>query len=56
MPDAGGVGVRALSPRGRFLSDQEQALPRAWGGLLKLTGLAKHFPKSRLYKNEMIIG
>jgi GT2 family glycosyltransferase len=51
-PDAGGVGIRALSPRGNFLSESRTGFTRAWGGLLKLTGLAKHFPKSRLYKND----
>jgi GT2 family glycosyltransferase len=51
-PDAGGVGIRALSPRGNFLPESRTGFTRAWGGLLKLTGLAKHFPKSRLYKND----
>ncbi|MBB5394299.1 glycosyltransferase family 2 protein [Mucilaginibacter sp. AK015] len=50
--DAGGVGVRMLSPRGKFISESRTGFSRAWGGLLKLTGLAKHFPKSRLYKND----
>lgn len=50
--DAGGVGVRALSPRGNFLPESRTGFTRAWGGLLKLTGLAKYFPKSRLYKND----
>jgi GT2 family glycosyltransferase len=51
-PDAGGVGVRALSPRGNFLPESRTGFTRAWGGLLKLTGLAKYFPKSRLYKSD----
>jgi GT2 family glycosyltransferase len=51
-PDAGGVGVRALSPRGNFLPESRTGFTRAWAGLLKLTGLAKYFPKSRLYKND----
>ncbi|MES2064698.1 MAG: glycosyltransferase family 2 protein [Bacteroidota bacterium] len=50
--DAGGVGVRALSPRGNFLPESRMGFTRAWGALLKLTGLAKYFPKSRLYKND----
>jgi GT2 family glycosyltransferase len=50
--DAGGVGVRALSPRGNFLPESRTGFTRAWGGLLKLTGLAKYFPKSRLYKHD----
>jgi len=51
-PDAGGAGVRALSPRGNFLPESRTGFTRAWGGLLKLTGLAKYFPKSRLYKTD----
>lgn len=51
-PDAGGVGVRALSPRGNFIPESRTGFTRAWGGLLKLTGLAKYFPKSRLYKHD----
>lgn len=50
--DAGGVGVRALNPRGNFLPESRTGFTRAWGGLLKLTGLAKYFPKSRLYKHD----
>jgi GT2 family glycosyltransferase len=50
--DAGGVGVRMLSPRGNFLTESRTGFTRAWGGLLKLTGLARNFPKSRLYKTD----
>jgi GT2 family glycosyltransferase len=50
--DAGGVGVRMLNTRGQFLTESRTGFTRAWGGLLKLTGLAKYFPKSRLYKND----
>jgi GT2 family glycosyltransferase len=50
--NAGGVGVRMLSPRGQFLTESRTGFGRAWGGLFKLTGLAKYFTKSRLYKND----
>lgn len=50
--DAGGVGVRMLDPRGNFLTESRTGFKRGWGALLKLTGLAKYFPKSRLYKND----
>ncbi|MCO5934877.1 glycosyltransferase family 2 protein [Mucilaginibacter sp. RB4R14] len=50
--DAGGVGVRMLSPRGKFLSESRTGFSRQWGAMLKLTRLAKYFPKSRLYKND----
>ncbi|TWR26066.1 glycosyltransferase family 2 protein [Mucilaginibacter achroorhodeus] len=51
-PDAGAVGVRALTPRGRFMPESRTGFGRSWATLLKITGLAKYFPKSRLYKNE----
>ncbi|MBB3970878.1 glycosyltransferase family 2 protein [Mucilaginibacter phyllosphaerae] len=50
--DAGGVGVRMLDPRGRFLPQSRTGFTRAWGAVLKLSGLAKYFPKSRLYKSD----
>jgi GT2 family glycosyltransferase len=51
-PDAGAAGVRMLTPRGDFLKQSRTGFVRPWGTLLKLTGLAKHFTKSRLYKYE----
>lgn len=50
--DAGGLGVRMLSPRGNFLTESRTGFNKAWGVVLKLTGLAKYFPKSRLYKGD----
>ncbi|MBD1364266.1 glycosyltransferase family 2 protein [Mucilaginibacter sp. ZT4R22] len=51
-PDAGGVGVRMLTPQGRFLHVSRRGFNRAWETFFKLTGLAKHFVKSRLYKHK----
>jgi GT2 family glycosyltransferase len=51
-PDAGGVGVRMLSPRGNFLTESRTGVTKAWGALLRLSGLTKYFPKSRLYKMD----
>lgn len=51
-PDAGGVGVRMLTPRGNFLTESRTGITKHWAALLKLTGLAKYFTKSRLYKTE----
>ena len=48
--DAGGVGVRMLNSRGSFLTESRTGFNKAWCTFLKLTGLAKYFPKSRLYK------
>jgi GT2 family glycosyltransferase len=50
--DAGGVGVRMLNPRGKFMPESRMGFTKAWAGLLKLTGLAKYFSKSRLYKSN----
>jgi len=48
---AGGVGIRMLTPQGRFLHISRRGFNRAWEAFFKLTGLARHFTKSRLYKN-----
>jgi GT2 family glycosyltransferase len=50
--DAGGVGVRMLNSRGNFLTESRIGFNKAWAIVLKLTGLAKYFPKSRLYKAD----
>ncbi|AMR33270.1 hypothetical protein A0256_18510 [Mucilaginibacter sp. PAMC 26640] len=50
-PEAGGVGVRMLTPQGRFLHISRRGFNRAWEAFFKVTGLSKHFTKSRLYKH-----
>ncbi|MBK0381056.1 glycosyltransferase family 2 protein [Mucilaginibacter segetis] len=50
--DAGALGVRILTSRGRFLRYSKVGFNRAWASFLKLTGLEKYFPKSRLYKSN----
>jgi GT2 family glycosyltransferase len=50
--EAGGLGVRALTPQGRFLQVSRRGFNKAWEAFFKLTGLAKHFVKSRLYKHH----
>jgi len=47
--DAGGLGTRMITPQGRFLPESNRGLTEAWANFFKLTGLAKYFPKSRLY-------
>lgn len=49
--DAGGIGVRMLTPQGRFLHISRRGFNRAWEAFFKVTGLSKHFTKSRLYKH-----
>jgi GT2 family glycosyltransferase len=46
--DAAGTAVRMLGPQGSFLTESNRGLTQSWITFFKLTGLAKHFPKSRL--------
>lgn len=46
--DVSGLGVRMLGPQGTFLQESNRGLTKSWASFFKLTGLAKHFPKSRL--------
>jgi GT2 family glycosyltransferase len=46
--DVSGLGVRMLGPQGAFLQESNRGLTKPWISFFKLTGLAKHFPKSRL--------
>jgi len=46
--DAGGLGVRMLSPQGRFLTESNRGLTNAWAAFIKLIGFAKFLPKTRL--------
>jgi GT2 family glycosyltransferase len=46
--DSGAVGVRMISPQGKFLTESNRGLSAQWISFFKLTGLAKFFPKSRL--------
>lgn len=46
--DAGGMGVRMITPDGRFLPESKHGFTKPWEVFFKLTGLAKYFSKSRL--------
>jgi GT2 family glycosyltransferase len=46
--DAGGMGVRMITPDGRFLKESKHGFTKPWEVFFKVTGLAKHFSKSRL--------
>jgi GT2 family glycosyltransferase len=46
--DAGGIGVRMLSPQGKFLSESNRGLTNAWATFLKLISFDKNLPKTRL--------
>lgn len=47
--DTGALGVRMITPQGRFLPESNRGLTPQWITFFKLTGLAKYFAKSRLY-------
>ncbi len=46
--DSGGLGVRMVTPQGRFLPESNRGLTSSWIAFFKLIGLARAFPKSRL--------
>jgi GT2 family glycosyltransferase len=46
-PDAGGLGIRMLDGRGRYLPESKRGLPTPGVALAKLSGLSGLFPRSR---------
>src|ERR1700744_6581763 len=46
--DSGGLGVRMITPQGKFLPESNRGLIPSWVTFFKLTGLSKLFPKSRI--------
>lgn len=46
--DSGGLGVRMITPQGKFLPESNRGLNSSWITFFKLTGLVKFFPKSRI--------
>ncbi len=47
--DAGGMGVKMIDGRGRFLPESKRGLPTPWVAFYKIFGLAALFPKSRKF-------
>ena len=47
--NCGAAGVRMIDGSGRFLPESKRALPTALSGFFKLTGLAKTFPRAKLF-------
>lgn len=45
----GGLGIRMLSPQGRFLPESIHGLTSTWASFFKLIGFAKYLSKTRLY-------
>ena len=48
-PEAGGMGVRMLDGKGRFLPESKRGLPTPAVSFYKIFGLSKLFPKSKKF-------
>ncbi|MGE5356282.1 MAG: glycosyltransferase [Deltaproteobacteria bacterium] len=48
-PSAGALGVKLIDGEGRFLPESKRSIPTPLVSLLRLTGLSKIFPKSRVF-------
>jgi GT2 family glycosyltransferase len=48
-PDAGGLGVKMIDGKGKFLPESKRGLPSPSVAFYKMLGLAKLFPKSRVF-------
>lgn len=48
-PDAGGLGVRMVDGKGKFLPESKRGLPTPRVSFYKIFGLARVFPKSRIF-------
>src|SRR5690606_19962414 len=46
-PDAGGLGVRMLDGKGKFLPESKRGLPTPMVAFYKIFGVSKLFPKSK---------
>jgi len=50
--DAGGLGIRMITPQGRFLTESKHGLTKPWIAFFKFIGFAKHLSKTRLYNRN----
>ncbi len=48
-PDAGGIGIRMLDGKGRFLPESKRSLPTPAVAFCKIFGLSALFPRSRTF-------
>lgn len=48
-PDVGGLGVKMLDGEGKFLAESKRGLPTPQVAFYKIFGLAKLFPKSKIF-------
>jgi len=47
--DAGGLGIKMLDGKGKFLPESKRGLPSPWVAFYKIFGFSKLFPKSRKF-------
>jgi GT2 family glycosyltransferase len=50
-PEAGGLGIRMIDGSGKFLKESKRAFPSPLTSLYKLFGLAKLFPRSKVFSH-----
>jgi GT2 family glycosyltransferase len=48
-PDSGGLGVRMIDGKGKFLPESKRGFPSPWVAFCKIFGLSKVFPKSKTF-------
>ncbi len=48
-PDAGGLGVKMIDGKGRFLPESKRGLPTPWVAFYKVFGFSGLFPKSKIF-------
>ncbi|MCK9163272.1 MAG: glycosyltransferase family 2 protein [Bacteroidales bacterium] len=48
-PDCGGLGVKMIDGRGRYLPESKRGFPSPWVSFCKMSGLTKLFPTSKRY-------
>lgn len=48
-PDAGGLGVKMIDGKGKFLPESKRGLPTPWVAFYKIFGLSSFFPSSKKF-------
>lgn len=50
-PDAGGLGVKMIDGKGKFLPESKRGLPTPWVAFYKIFGISALFPRSKVFGN-----
>jgi GT2 family glycosyltransferase len=48
-PDAGGLGVKMIDGKGKFLPESKRGLPTPWVAFYKIFGISALFPRSKVF-------